>query len=339
MKDTGENPTARPLVSVVCVHYRETEELAGALASLRRETRSCELEILIVDNEGNEAARRRMLAAEPEARWFSAPDNPGFAAAVNLGLSEARGEWILLLNPDVRVEDRALDRCVQFAAEGNRAVDVVGCTHIDHDGSFQRSSFPRATWPGPGAALANLPLTGAWLRRFAPDHLHAKEAAWQRDLHASTHATDAVQGSFLLLRRSAALRIGGFDPDFFLYCEELDFCRRLRATGGQIFFLAEAHIRHGGEARRQDRSRRRQAALSENLFVRKAVSTPAYFLWLLLRLQGCSLALLAWPFLSRDQRARANAMLRDWQPFRLRHWTLPLRYRRTPGSSASPLRT
>ena len=338
MKDTGKNPTARPLVSVVCVHYRETEELAGALASLRRETRSCELEILIVDNEGNEAARlgkpevhggreaRVVGCREPSCLRFGGKHAP------------ARGEWILLLNPDVRVEDRALDRCVQFAAEGNRAVDVVGCTHIDHDGSFQRSSFPRATWPGPGAALANLPLTGAWLRRFAPDHLRAKEEAWQRDLHASTHATDAVQGSFLLLRRSAALRIGGFDPDFFLYCEELDFCRRLRAAGGQIFFLAEAHIRHGGEARRKDRARRRQAALSENLFVRKAFSTPAYFLWLVLRLQGCSLALLAWPFLSRDQRARASAMLRDWQPFRLRHWTLPLRYRRAPGSSASPLR-
>lgn len=338
MKDANTETDPRALVSVVCVHYRETEELASALASLRRHTRTCDLEILIIDNEGSEIARRRLLAAEPGARWFSAPDNPGFATAVNLGLMEARGDWVLLLNPDVRLSEPALDRCLQFAERSKEAIDALGCSHTDPDGTFQRSSFPRATWPGPLAAFANLPPARPLLRRFAPDALLAKQPSWQRDLHAATHETDAVQGSFLLLRREAALRIGGFDPDFFLYCEELDFCRRLRAAGGRIFHLAEVSVQHAGEARRSDAARRRQAAFSENLFVRKAYSTPAYFLWVVLRILGCAGAAIFRPWLDAAERERSAAMIRDWQPWRLRHWTLPLRYGRLPGSNASPLR-
>ena len=96
------------LVSIVLVHYRDTEDAAAALESVCRETREHDLEVIIVDNEGNRRARERLLSLKPEATWLTAPDNPGFATAVNLALQRASGDWILLLNPDARLHERTL---------------------------------------------------------------------------------------------------------------------------------------------------------------------------------------------------------------------------------------
>ncbi|MFP6664849.1 MAG: glycosyltransferase family 2 protein [Deltaproteobacteria bacterium] len=327
------------LVSVILVHYRDPEGIAGALASVRQETHDHDLEIFIVDNEGSETAQRRLLAEAPDAHWIAAPQNPGFAAAVNLALAEARGEWILLLNPDTRLQGPALDTCLAVADGLSPAPDVLGCSHHNRDGSFQRSAYPRATWPGPMAALANQPLARPLLRRFAPAALAAKNTNTHRREQEVSHATDAVQGSFLLARREAALAVGGFDPDFFLYCEEIDFCRRIRARGGQVFFCAEASVSHGGDARRSDRARRRQAALSEDLFVWKAHGPPGYLAYLLLRYLNLAGALVAWPLLDEATRRRTQAQIEDWRPLDPRHLLIPLRYGRRRASRDLPLRS
>lgn len=326
------------LVSIVLVHYRDTEDAAAALESVWRETREHDLELIIVDNEGNRRARERLLSLKPEATWLTAPDNPGFATAVNLALQRASGDWILLLNPDARLHEGTLDRCLAFAAKQDTEPDVIGCRHIGLDGSFQRSSFPRATWPGPLAALANQPLARPFLRHLAPDSLAAKNEDAHRRQHLNSHATDAVQGSFLLVRRKAALRVGGFDADFFLYCEEIDFCHRIRKTGGAVLYCAEATVLHGGTSRRESIARQRQAALSEDLLVRKLHGGLGYGSYLLLRYLNLAMALTAWPLLSKEKQARVRTRVHAWRPFDSRHLLIPVRYGRHPNSSASPLR-
>jgi GT2 family glycosyltransferase len=326
------------LVSVILVHYCDPEGIAGALLSVRQETRDHELEIFIVDNEGSATARRLLLTEAPDAHWIAAPHNPGFAAAVNLALEAARGEWILLLNPDARLQGPTLDTCLTRAARLSPAPDVLGCRHHNRDGSFQRSAYPRATWPGPMAALANQPLARPLLRRFAPAALAAKNTDTHRREQEVSHDTDAVQGSFLLARREAALAVGGFDPDFFLYCEEIDFCRRIRARGGRIFFCADASVLHGGDARRRDGARRRQASLSEDLFVWKAHGPLGYLAYLLLRYLNLASALLVWPFLNDATRSRTKSQLEDWRPLDPHHLLVPLRYGRHRASRDMPLK-
>ena len=337
---TCQVPLMQPAtaVSVVVVHYRETEEVIAALHSVQAQSPHLELELIVIDNEGSPKARDRVLEAFPNIRWSAAPDNPGFAAAVNFGVSIAQHEWILLLNPDTRLQNKALEICLETAAQWPDSVDIIGCRHQNRDGSFQSSAFPRASWPGPLAALANQPLARPLLRYLDPDALAQKLPDTAREQQSRTHTTDAVQGSFLLVRREAIHEIGDFDDDYFLYCEELDFCRRLREQGGTILFCAEACVVHGGSIRRYSRDRQQQAALSEDLFVWKRMGAGGYALYLGLRYLNLLTALVFWPMLDRASQRRVQDHRRAWQPSSWRHLAIPFLFGRHPGSSASSLR-
>ncbi|MDG2010111.1 MAG: glycosyltransferase family 2 protein [Candidatus Binatia bacterium] len=325
-------------VSVILVHYRDTDEVLGALSCVRRRSPNLELELIVIDNEGNPDARNRVLEAHPDVHWRTAPDNPGFAAAVNFGLDIAGHDWVLLLNPDTRLQNAAIETCLSAARDWPTPIDIVGCAHRDRDGSFQRSAFPRPSWPGPMAALANQPLARPFLRRLAPQVLAEKFPETARKQQSVTHITDAVQGSFLMTRRRKAQEIGGFDDDYFLYCEELDFCHRMQQAGGSVLFCAEATVTHGGDVRRQSPARQQQAAISEDLFVWKRLGGGGYLLYLVLRYLNLLGAGLLWPWLDRSSRERVARQRRAWRPGSAQHLTIPGRFGRRPGSSASSLR-
>lgn len=325
-------------VSVIVVHYRETDEVLGALDNIRARSPHLDLELIVIDNEGCAEARQKILAACPEVHWRAAPDNPGFAAAINFGLEIAQHEWVLLLNPDTRLRNNAVEICLEAARQWPTPADVVGCSHQGRDGAFQTAAFPKASWPGPLAALANQPLAHPLMRRLAPASLAEKLPGTSRQQQSVTHPTDAVQGSFLLARRDAARAVGGFDDDYFLYCEELDFCRRLGEAGGIVLFCAEAHVTHGGIARHESGARQQQAALSEDLFVWKWQGVGGYVLYLLLRYLNLLAAGLVWPWLDHDRRAQVRQHRRAWRPASWRHLAIPLLFGRKPGSSASSLR-
>lgn len=325
-------------VSVILVHYQDTDEILGALSSVRTKSPNLVLELVVIDNEGNSDARERVLDKFPEVLWRTAPDNPGFAAAVNFGLEIAQHEWVLLLNSDARLQNEALETCLATARKWPTPVHVIGCAHRDRDGSFQRSAYPQSSWPGPLAALANQPLARPFLRRLAPAALAEKLPETAPRQQSVTHTTDAVQGSFLLARRHEARQIGGFDDDYFLYCEELDFCRRIQEAGGAILFCAEACVTHGGEIRRRSLTRQQQASLSEDLFVWKRLGLGGYLLYLLLRYLNLLVASLAWPWLDSGSRARVQRHRRAWRPGTWQHFAIPFLFGRSPGSSASSLR-
>lgn len=330
-------PTVKS-VSVILVHYRQTEELLGALANVRKKSPNLDLELVVIDNEGNQRARQRVLESYPEVQWRNAPDNPGFAAAVNFGIAIAKHEWVLLLNPDARLQGPAVETCLSAAENWPGSVDVVGCRHVNRDGSFQRSAFPKASWPGPLAALANQPLARPFLRRLAPVALAAKLPETAKTQQSLTHVTEAVQGSFLLTRRQTARQIGGFDDDYFLYCEEIDFCHRIGKSGGTVLFCAEACVTHGGDTRRHSLNRQQQGAISEDLFVWKRLGAGGYALYLLLRYGNLLGASLCWPWLDADNRARVRRHRKSWRPGDWRHLAIPFLFGRSPGSSGSSLR-
>jgi GT2 family glycosyltransferase len=213
-----------PRLSVVVVnhcHWADTARLVRQLrasACLRRGT----AEVVVVDNAsppGPVLGRLRRLAGVSLRRWRR---NRGFARAVNEGCRLARGDWFLLLNPDVTVDadflDCALHLAERLALERPRA-GVVGLRVRNPDGSPQPSTGPFPTLPGTLGRLA-LPRSRRKYNRVADSGLSV---------------VDWATGCCLLVRRACWEQLGGLDPRFFLYYEDVDLCRRARHLGWQVF--------------------------------------------------------------------------------------------------------
>ena len=267
----GTRPAADDLpdLSVVYVAFRNLAEIETSLATLRCAAQAARpaisLEVLVIDNAGDGGSEA--LARATDVRVVPSPGNPGFAAACNLGLDAARGHWVLLLNPDTRVPEGALGSLLAAAAQHlPSGAAIFGCRQIGADGTTAESSYPAEVWPGPEGLLAAVP----GLRLLVPARWRrAKDPRVRLAAQHQSHATGAVQGSFLLAPRLLLARLGRLDPDFFLSFEERDWCARIAARGFRVVHLAEAAIEHTGAAGPRDPARQQQFYVSEQLFVRK----------------------------------------------------------------------
>ena len=315
-----------PDLSVVYVAFRNLAEITGSIASVRCAARAASpeisVEVLVIDNEspGGTAA----LAGADDVRVIPSPGNPGFAAACNLGLDAARGTWVLLLNPDTRVPEQSLEVLLAEAARLlPSGAALFGCRQLGPDGETAETAYPAEVWPGPEGLLAAVP----GLRLLMPARWQrAKDPRTRRAAQHRTHATAAVQGSFLLAPRLLLTRLGRLDPDFFLYFEELDGCARIGARGFSVVHLAEAAIEHTGAAGPRDPTRQRQFYVSEQLFVRKQRGCLAALAVLALRQTAHVL---------RREPALGRAALVGTFAARVQAALSPTR---RPGSRPSPLR-
>lgn len=225
---TGQDVTA------VVVAWNSSADLPRALASVRGRV----AEAIVVDNASGDGTAA--VARAHAARVISNPENVGFARAANLGLRAAGTPLALLLNPDAELRFGALDALLRVLAARPR-VAVVGPRTRNQDGSIQLS-FGHDL--GPLSERRQRRLVQGVGRRD-PEVLRQVEA-----LAARPHDPDWVSGSCWLARRTALEAVGGFDEAFFLYEEDADLCRRLRAAGWEIAYAPDAEVVHrlGGSA-------------------------------------------------------------------------------------------
>jgi GT2 family glycosyltransferase len=179
----------------------------------------------------------------PEAVVLENSHNSGFAAANNQGIRRARGEFVLLLNPDTEILPGSLQAMVDFMRATPRAGAAGGCL-VNPDGSLQASASPSPT-------LARELWRLIHLDRLRPLSLYPL-TEWSA---GGPRSVDVVQGAALILRRSALDEVGFLDEDYFMYTEEVDLCYRLRRSGWEVFWLPHAKVLHwGGQSTRQRRS-------------------------------------------------------------------------------------
>ncbi len=195
-----------------------------------------EVEILVVDNASTDGSPEMVRDEFPHVHLVANNENRGFTAANNQGLTLSRGRYLLLLNPDAEIVGDALTTMLDYA-EANKDVGALGPRLLNPDGSTQSS---RRRFPTFGTALVESTLVQEW---------------WQdnqilRRYYMADTADDAVQrvdwvvGACLLVRRQAFEQVGGLDEEFFMYSEELDWCRRIKAAGWGIVYLPTAAIIH-----------------------------------------------------------------------------------------------
>jgi N-acetylglucosaminyl-diphospho-decaprenol L-rhamnosyltransferase len=222
-----------PRLSVIIVNYRLWEETGKLVRELAASpcTRNGEAEVVVVDNHSplHPLARRlRRWSGVSLRRWGK---NRGFAWAVNEGSRLCRGDWLLLLNPDISVSRPFLEQVLRLIGrlEGGPArAGIVGFQLRNTDGTPQLSFGPFPTLWQTLLRLA-LPRTR---RKYHFVH------CWRR------RRVSWVTGCCLLVRRDCLEQIGGLDRDFFLYYEDVDLCRRAHQKGWSVWFEPSLQVRH-----------------------------------------------------------------------------------------------
>jgi hypothetical protein len=229
--------SAAILVSVVFVNYKVAHYLRQAIRSLTHAQRADQTEIIVVDNASGDNAEQIILREFPDVQWIGLKSNIGFAKACNVGARNARGSYVLFLNPDTLVSDNTLSACIEFM-ENHPKAGVVGPKTLNPDGSLQYGC--RRSFPTPAVSfyrLSGLSRIFPKSKRFGRYNL----AYLDPDVTAEV---DALSGSFMFMSLPLFREIGGFDESFFMYGEDLDLCARVKAKGYQVWYHPETEIIH-----------------------------------------------------------------------------------------------
>lgn len=253
----------KPDVSIIVVSYGTREMTLECLHSIASGTGDASHEVIVVDNDSPDGSAGAIAAEFPDIRLVVQSVNLGFAAACNLAANEARGEYLLLLNPDTVVQGRAVEHLLAFARRRPEA-GIWGGRTVFRDGSLN----PMSCWRRP--TLWSLFCSGFALDTRYP-HSPLFNAygygGWQRN---SAREVDVVAGCFLLIRKSLWDRLGGFDAAFFMYGEDVDLCLRARRLGFRPAIAPEATIVHHGSGTEEDKARKiRQVLAARALLIRR----------------------------------------------------------------------
>jgi GT2 family glycosyltransferase len=227
------------LLSVLIVNWNTREHLRACLDSLGRFPPAGDWETIVVDNASSDGSAEMVRSEHPWAILVEPGANLGYAAGNNAGFAIAKGEMILTLNPDTRLEDDSLDRAV-LALNENAKIGAVSVRLVGLDGETQRSirGFPTLIgvlghWTGLDRVSKTGPLASYSLPQF--DYSRAGPAP-------------QPMGTFLLFRRSALETVGAaekpFDERFPIFFNEVDLLYRLHQAGWTTWYLPDAHVVH-----------------------------------------------------------------------------------------------
>jgi GT2 family glycosyltransferase len=230
-------------LSVIVVTHNSSSVLDGLISSLTRCPPSEPWELIVHDNASKEDVGALFRGQFPHVSVATGSENRGFATGVNAAAGKAGGRWLLLANPDVSWKEGVLDRLTRFLEDHPRAA-AVSPRLIFSDGRPQPSvrQFPNHTniWFSRGTPWVSRLSSSRWLGLYTLSD------------PGEPTVVDAVSAACLMIRAEAFHAIGGMDPEFFLYVEDTDLCRRFSDHGWDVWIDPTISVTHcwGAAAKR-----------------------------------------------------------------------------------------
>jgi len=218
-------------LSVIILSYKSKEHLKELLPSVFASTKKYSYEVIIVDNDsqdGTAESVEKLLPSIPNLRLIKNQNN-GFAAGNNLGIKASNGKYVLLLNPDTKVEPDTFEVMLDMM-ENRPEVGIAGCKVVKADGSLDLAC--RRRFPNPWNSFKRL---------FLLDNKNYNYSDIDENQEMEV---DSVVGAFLLIRRSVMEKIGPLDESFFMYGEDLDWCWRCKEAGFRVLYYPRTTVTH-----------------------------------------------------------------------------------------------
>jgi hypothetical protein len=233
-------------ISIIIVNWKVSDLVGALLYSIAKETKGITYEIFVVDNDSDDDIREVVvgfLEGHPgvKTHFIGNDRNLGFAAANNLAISQASGRYVVLLNPDTELKDDALSKMVAWM-DAHPDVGLAGPKLLNADGTLQPSvrALPR---------LLDQTLILLKAHRYARNLPPLKRYFEDAFDYGKTQDVEQLMGAALFVRKDVFTKIGLLDEAFFIWFEEVDFCRRAQTAGFRVVYVSDiAIVHHGGES-------------------------------------------------------------------------------------------
>lgn len=227
-------------LTIIIVNWNTRELLDKCLASVYASQTNLKFDVWVIDNQSFDNSIEMIRENYPNTILIKNENNVGFAQANNQAINKSSSEFVMLLNPDTIVDKDVLDGLIGYL-EGHPDVGAAGPMLLNPDGTLQESAYPEPT------------LWREFWRLFHLDlfkHLGTYPMAeWN---HSDLRDVDVLMGACFLVRRKVLDQVGLLDENFFMYSEEVDFCKRIRDFGWRIVWFPTVKVIHfGGQSTSQ----------------------------------------------------------------------------------------
>ncbi len=263
-------------ISVVIVNYNVCDLLLNAVASVYVALDGLDGEIIVVDNASSDGAVETLNRVYPDVVTVALERNLGFGAANNIGFERARGQYVLILNPDTVVQEDTIRTMLAFMAE-HPDVAFSGCKIILPNGTYDPVS--KRGFPSPWSSFCKV---FGLSRMFPKSRLFGGYNLTYIDAD-ETAPVDALSGCFMVCRADVLKQLGGFDTDYFMYGEDLDLCYRAKKLGWAIYYYPATSILHlrGQSTRRSSIDALAVFYEAMEIFARKHFRSNPPLLWMI----------------------------------------------------------
>lgn len=220
-------------LSIIIVGWNSSDYLEGCLRSICERPPSCRYEVIYVDNGSEDGSVGRVKRRFPRVRIFDNAQNLGFAKANNRGIQVARGEYVLLLNPDTVILDRFFDALLTFMDRHPEAAAASGkCLYPDGRVQWAVADFP-TSWQ---LFCAMMRRHRMWGRLFRSDHKHGEVDAVRKQ--------DYAYGACCIVRRAVINEVGMMDEAMFIFAEDVEWGTRMKKAGWEVYYVPHAQLIH-----------------------------------------------------------------------------------------------
>ncbi|MFT9495339.1 glycosyltransferase family 2 protein [Anaerosolibacter sp.] len=234
-------------ISIIIVNYNTKDLTLQTIQSVCKSKTQFAYEVIVVDNASTDDSIQAIRDEFPQITVIQNDKNLGFSKANNIGIKQATGRYILLLNSDTVVMEDTLELMVNFMDE-NKDVGASGCKVILPDGSLDKAC--KRSFPTPLNAIYNalkLDVLYPASKRFGQYNLTYLD-------NNKIHYIDCLVGAFMMVRREAIEQVGMLDEEFFMYGEDIDWCYRIKLAGWKIVYYPLVKIIHykGGSSKKRN---------------------------------------------------------------------------------------
>jgi len=224
-------------LSVVILNYNVRYFLEQCIRSVQKATQNWEAEIIVIDNNSQDDSCKMVKNLFPQVILIENKENVGFSKANNQAVAVAKGEYVCILNPDTAVSEDTFKNTIEYY-ESVENIGALGVYLMDGTGHFLPES--KRNLPTPKVSL--MKLTG-FTQKYYANHI----------LDTDHGAVDVLVGAFMLLKRSIYNQVGGFDEDYFMYGEDIDFSYKIANAGYKNHYLGSTTVLHyKGESTKKD---------------------------------------------------------------------------------------
>ncbi len=223
-------------LTITICSWNTIDDLRLCLESLKQEASSAIFEVIVIENASSDGSKDMVEREFPEFRLLAQTINRGFTGGHNLAMQARKKPHVALLNSDTIVHPGALATIMDYFRE-NPEVGIIGPRLLNPDGTLQYSC---RRFPNPIAAA----FRNTFLGKIFPDNKFVRTYLMKDLDHNQPCQVDWVSGAAMFIRKQVVDAIGGLDPEYFMYCEDTDYCKRAWDHGFKVIYLPTAVITH-----------------------------------------------------------------------------------------------